>query len=400
MKYAYHFVPFYHNKLKNAGIHPDSIQSLQDLSKLPIVRKDELRNQNGLQLISSQKNLEDLKIIRTSGSSGTPFLIYINGIENDWRKSIYMRANILCGQKPRDRWVVITAPHHFGDTTGIQRRLGIYAQKIVSIFMDVDEQIDFLLKANADIVDGYSSALTVIAKQIERKAVGGIHPKLIFGNAEIIDPPSRKYLEKIFQGIYCDQYGCAELDRTAWQCPERVGYHMDTDSVITEVVDADGSPVSIGERGEVVFTSLFNYSMPFLRYAVGDIGVFSSEKCPCGVTFPLMETIEGRTDSLITLPDGRVVSPLIFTAAMMRYPLFNKIRNYRIVQKKSDLFLVSVEKADAKTDKEVLAKSLSSHLYEKIGSGSMDLEFQVKFVDELPLDKTGKRKSVYSEINQ
>ncbi|MFX0200880.1 MAG: phenylacetate--CoA ligase family protein [Candidatus Hodarchaeota archaeon] len=400
VKYAYNFVPFYHDQLKKLGITPNDIQTLEDLTKLPVVQKETIRHLDPSHLVSSQKNIQDLKIVRTSGSSGTPFLIYIDGVEDDWRKSVYMRANILCGQKPRDRWVVITAPHHFGDTTQIQRILGMYAQKVVSIFMDVDEQVDFIVKAKADILDGYSSSLTVIAKHVDREGISGISPKLTFGNAEIIDLPSRKYLEDVFDTIYCDQYGCAELDRTAWQCPERIGYHMDVDSVITELVDEDGSPVGVGERGEVVFTSLFNYSMPFLRYAVGDVAVALSEKCSCGVTFPLMEKIEGRTDAFPILPDGTLISPLIFTAAMMRYQFFDKIRNYRIIQKKRDLFLIYVEKeADQITDS-LLSKSLTSYLKDKIGVPSMDIEFQVKFVDTIPKDKTGKLKSVYSEINQ
>jgi phenylacetate-CoA ligase len=398
VNHAYNTVPFYHDKFKTAGITPSDIKTLEDLTKLPVVSKEELRHTPPSRLVSSNKKRSDLKIVRTSGSSGTPFLIYIDGAENDWRKAIYMRANILCGQKPRDRWVVITAPHHFGDTTGLQRMLGIYAQQVISIFMDVDEQIDFIVKAKADILDGYSSCLTVIAKRVARQGVSGITPKLLFGNAEIIDVPSRKYLEDVLGAIYCDQYGCAELDRTAWQCPERIGYHMDVDSVITELVDADGRPVGVGERGEVVLTSLFNYSMPFLRYAVGDVAVFSSETCSCGVTFPLIDKIEGRTDSFPMLPDGSLVSPLIFTAAMMRYPYFEKIRNYRFIQKQRDLFLIYVEKEDETVADDLLSRSLARYLQEKIGSGTMAIEFRVEFVDVLPLDKTGKRRSVSSEI--
>lgn len=398
VQYAYHYVPFYHDKLKEHGISPADIHTLDDVPKLPIVSKDEIRHTEPTYRVSTQKNIQDLKLVRTTGSSGTPFLVYIDGAEDAWRKSIYMRANIFCGQQPRDKWVVITAPHHFGDTTSLQRRLGIYAQQVVSIFLDVDAQIDFIRNVDADILDGYSSTLTTLAKRVDRTGITDITPKLLFGNAEIIDQPSRHYLERVFNARYCDQYGCAELDRTAWQCPERTGYHMDLDSVITEIVDDAGQPVGVGERGEVVLTSLFNYSMPFLRYAVGDIAVLSGDECSCGVTFPLMDRIEGRVDAFPMLPDGSVVSPLIFTAAMMRYKYFDKIRNYRFIQKKRDQFLVHVETEDATVAEAILAKSLIQDLQAKIANGSTDVEFHVKFVDQIPLDPTGKRKSVYSEI--
>jgi phenylacetate-CoA ligase len=384
--------------MRQHGVSPADIQSVDDIPKLPLVGKDEIRMTEPTYRVSTQKRLEDLKIVRTTGSSGTPFLVYIDEVEDAWRKSIYMRANIFCGQRPRDNWVVITAPHHFGDTTKLQRRFNIYAQQVVSIFLDVDAQIDFIRAADADILDGYSSTLITVAKRVDREGITDITPKLLFGNAEIIDQPSRRYLERVFDAIYCDQYGCAELDRTAWQCPQRTGYHMDLDSVITEVVDEDGQPVAVGERGEVVLTSLFNYSMPLLRYTVGDVAVLSSDECPCGVTFPLMDRIEGRADSFPMLPDGSLVSPLIFTAAMMRYKYFDHIRNYHFRQKRRDLFQVYVEKEDNAMAESELAKSLIMDLEAKIGAGTKEIEFQVEFVDHIPQDRTGKRKSVSSEL--
>jgi phenylacetate-CoA ligase len=396
--YAYQYVPYYHDKFKQCGITPADIQTLEDVPKLPLVSKDEIRHTDPLYRVSTQKRLQDLKIVRTTGSSGTPFLVYIDGVEDAWRKSIYMRANIFCGQQPRDNWVVITAPHHFGDTTSLQRRLNVYAQQVVSIFLDVDAQIEFIRNADADILDGYSSTLTTLAKRVDRDGITDITPRLLFGNAEIIDHPSRRYLERVFDAIYCDQYGCAELDRTAWQCPQRVGYHMDLDSVITEVVDDEGQPVGIDERGEVVLTSLFNYSMPLLRYSVGDVAVLSSDECTCGVQFPMMDRIEGRADAFPMLPDGSRISPLIFTAAMMRYQYFDKIRNYRFIQTQRDRFLVHLEKEDDDVAEAILAWSLIGDLQAKIGGGTTDIEFHVEFVDSIPQDTTGKRKSVESQI--
>ena len=133
--------------------------------------------------------------------------------------------------------------------------------------------------------------------------------------------------------------------------------------------------------------------------SVGDVAVFSNDKCSCGVTFPLLEKIEGRTDSFPMLPDGSLISPLIFTAAMMRFKFFEKIKNYRIIQKKRDLFIIYVEKAEDKFADGLLSKSLISHFEEKLGSASLEIDFQVEFVDIIPQDKSGKRKSVYSEIH-
>ena len=159
VKYAYKSVPFYHDEFETAGINPRSIETLEDLGKLPIIRKDKLRHVKPQKLVSSQFNISTLRKVRTSGSTGEPFEFYLSREEDDWRKSIYMRANISCGQRARDRWIVITDPRHFWETTSVQRRLRLYAQTCISLFNDIDKQITLVRKNKPDVLDGYSSSI-------------------------------------------------------------------------------------------------------------------------------------------------------------------------------------------------------------------------------------------------
>ena len=394
VKYAYENVPFYHANFREMGVKPDDVKCLDDLSKLPLIRKSELRQVPPRQRVSREFDIERLKVVRTSGSTGEPFTTYICGRESDWRKAIYMRANISCGQKPRDRWVFVTAPHHFHDTTGIQRWLGIYAQTCVSVFMSADQHVEVISRLKPDILDGYSGALFLIAKELDRSGLRSIKPRIVFGSADLIDATSRKFMEKVFDAPYLDQFGCAEIDRSAWQCPEKIGYHMDVDSVIMEFVDENGEVVSAGERGEIVYTSLFNYAMPLIRYAVGDVGVLSNDECTCDRTLPLMEVVEGRKDSFLILPEGRLLSPMAFRNALSKF--FEKIVQYRIVQKKVNLFKVLVQlKEDV--DESVFASELVKHIRHTLGFGN-DIEISVNFVDKLPPNKSGKLMSVVSEV--
>lgn len=396
ISYAYNYVPFYHEKFRKARLAPHDIKTIEDLNKLPIVRKDEMRLENPSRLVSVEFNIKKLKSLRTSGSTGQPFVTYLRGQEDDWRKAIYMRANISCGQKPRDRWVVITSPHHFKDTTDIQRRLGFYAQTCVCLFSNIDEQIRLINEAKPDILDGYSGSLLLLAKEVDSRKLKTIRPRIIFGTADVIDATSRTFLEKVFEAPYYDQFGCAEVDRTAWQCPEKVGYHMDVDSVITQFVDGEGHEVSAGERGDIVYTSLFNYAMPFIRYAVGDVGTPSDEECPCGRMFPLMKIVEGRRDSLLLLPDGRVLSPMSIRIAISRF--FEKIVQYRVVQKKLDLLQIYIKKKDNIVDEETMKTELVRHIERVLHINRSEITVEVKFVDEMPLKKTGKLMAVVSEV--
>jgi phenylacetate-CoA ligase len=400
VSYAYCYVPFYHEKYKKAGVKPSDVKTLEDLSKLPVVRKNELRAEQPRRLVSVEFDPQRLKVVRTSGSTGEPFRVYLAPSEDDWRKAIYMRANISCGQKPRDCWVAITAPHHFGDTTNLQQRLGIFARRNISVFSDIDSQIQFVNEARPDVLDGYSGSLLLFAKEYTKRGVSPSNPRIIFGTAELIDETSVKIIERVFNAPYYDQFGCVELDRTAWQCPEKIGYHMDVDSVITQFVDSDGNEVSVGEAGDVSYTSLFNYAMPLLRYAVGDVGKSTPEECPCGRKFPLMKVVEGRKDSFIKLPNGHWISPRAFTVAMSMFSRYQEISAFRIIQKKPDYieFYIKSEEEDRKK-KQTMEKELQDHIRATLALDEFGVSISIMCVDSIPPTKTGKLTAVSSEVN-
>jgi phenylacetate-CoA ligase len=397
VKYANEFVPFYRRRFKEAGVDVDSIRGVVDLSRLPVIKKDEFKRQDPSEIVSSEYDPSKLKKVKTSGSTGTPFLVHLNQTEDSWRKAIYMRANIFCGQKMRDRWVVLTSPSHFGDTTNLQRKIGVYAQNCVSLFEPTDQKLDQIAAARPDVLDGYSGSLVLLAKEVNRRGLKTIRPRLMFGNAELINLESRRFIETVFSAPYHDQFGCAEIDRSAWQCPERDNYHLDVDSVITEFLDSNGEFVSDGEEGEVTYTSLFNFSMPFIRYAIGDIAVPHGGSCPCGVTLPLMEVVQGRKDSFLMLPNQRLVSPMIFNFAISTFRYYADFDQYLIRQRREDFFEVELKMNRFSVDKKQMTAELESHMKEHLKTGD-DVVFQVSFVDEIPLSKTGKLLSVTSDV--
>lgn len=396
IKTTYDYVPFYHKKLRKLGIKPTEIKTKEDLNKLPIIQRNEIRK-NLREMISKKFNIEDLRTLSTSGSTGTPLFLYVSGAESDFRKAKHIRANISCGQKPRDRWVNITAPHHFGEVAGLQRILGFYAPIPVSVFNDLSTQIAFIEKIKPDVLDGYSSALLLLAKELKRRGTKTIKPRFVLGGSELIDEYSRQFVEKILDAKFHDQYSIVELDRIAWQCSVRQGYHMDVDNLIIQFVDENGEEVASGERGEIICTSLFNYAMPFIRYAVGDVGIPSDEVCACGRRLPLMNVVEGRKDSFLFFPDGRTLTPRTFTIAMNMFKFYGYIHQFRIIQKKLDLFEVSIEIEDDRVEETLIETELIHHL-KTIFKLDNDVKFKIRFVKHIPLDKSGKLMAVSSEL--
>lgn len=398
VKYAYDNVPFYKQKLKEKGLKPSDIATVKDLKKLPIIRKQEINNNQSI--ISQEFNVHDLQVLSTSGSTGQPLKIYISKVEDDYRKAKHLLANIICGQKPRDRYVAITAPSHFKQVPQLLRTLSFYDRTFISVFDGIDQQISTLERIKPKIIAGYASSLLLLAQELEKRELTHFSPKFILSGAELLDGLARTTIENAFHAPIFDQYAIMEFDRIAWQCQERLQYHIDSYALITEFVDQDGEEVAKGERGEIICTSLFNYSMPFIRYSVGDIGIPSDDVCACGLPLPLMKVIEGRKDSLLVLPDGRLLSPRTFTVAMNMSKLIGHIAHFRVIQKKRDNFTLHIKRKDELIEKVTMKNDLVKHLEKMLNVEEGELTFDVKFHDTIPLDKNGKFNAVVSELEK
>ena len=398
IKYAYENVPFYHEKFKQTGLQPDDVKTVDDLSKLPILRKDEVKK-NLERMVSTEYDFSKLKMLKTSGSTGEPLCFYISEAEDEFRKAKHLRANIALGQKLRDRWVTITAPVHFNETTRLQRILRIYCPSPVSVFDDVETQFSTIERLKPDILDGYASSLFLLAREAEKKGHHNIRPRFMISGAEVIDAHSRRFIEGIFGAPLFDQYATAEFERLAWQCEEKGRYHIDADSVVLEFVDRNGENVEPGESGEIVCTSLFNFAMPFIRYALGDIGRVSKENyCPCGRTFPLMDVLEGRANDVIILPDGRVMSPVTFLAGIYQLSFYKDMYKFRIVQENFDFFHFLVVLNDGCClDQEAAEKEVREFFRKSFNVGD-EVDFRLDIVDDIPIEKSGKFRVVVSQV--
>jgi len=404
VKYAYDNVHFYRQLFRASRVNPLDVKNDGDLNKLPVIRKREMKTYERADLVSKEFLGANLKRLSTGGSTGAPFSIYICGKEDDWRKAIYLRAHLSCGLKPRDRWVALDAVERAGENTRLQNIVGIFRRKVIPVNLDRTLQLEVITDANPDVLDGAcsSGALWLLAKEAQQIGSNSIRPRLIFGTGDLIDQSSRNHIEKVFDAPYYDQFGTTEVDRVAWQCRERLGYHMDVDSVVTQFVDEDGQEVAPGERGEIVLTSLFNYAMPFIRYGTMDVGIPLDDECVCGRNLPIMKVIEGRSNSFLTFPDGHVIAPMSFIETLKAYELSKEIDQYRVVQKRRNFVEIYVKKTNDKVDEEKIRQRLGANILEGLPKAEKvdlsEVTFDFRFVDDIPLTPRGKLNVVVSEV--
>jgi phenylacetate-CoA ligase len=402
VKHAYDSVPLYRRKFDAAGVKPEQIRTIGDLQRLPCITKNDIK-QNVNDAISTDYDMSMLRVLSTSGSTGQPLKIFISREEDGFRKAKHLRANYNCGHKPFHRWLTVTSPSHFSEVSGFQKSIKFYSPKFVSVFSDAKSQLAAIEKFDPVVLDGYSSSLTLLAREVNRTGGFNISPRIIFGGAELIDEFSRKAVEDAFKAPFYDQYATIEFERMAWQCPAKEGYHIDADSMILQFVDSNGDEVSAGESGQIVCTSLFNYAMPFIRYSVGDWGVYSDEPCSCGRTLPLLSKIEGRSDSLLFLPNGRALSPRAITITMGSFGMKDQIEQFRVVQKRKELLEIQLKTSDSPSTKAVINEGLmeaeiEKHFRSMLGIGDEEVSFEIRFVDEIPLGKNGKLQIIESAL--
>lgn len=388
VKHAYENTEFYHKKFKEAGIYPDDIRTLNDLSKIPFTTKEELKQQKLEARLSKGTNLRKCHITETSGSTGIPLKIVLNEADNDFSKAINLRSHIENGLKLRSRWMVFGDPHHYQKPRWFQK-LGVFNPVQVSVFEPIDKQINKLSKFKPEVLDGYTSSIRLLAEAVEKNDIRDINPKVVFGTSELLDSETRKYINSVFDVEMIDHFGCVELNRTAWECSEHAGYHIDADAVVMEFIENEET-VSPGERGEIVYTGLYNYAMPLIRYKIGDIGIPSDESCSCGRGLPLMKVIEGRSDSFMQVPDGRIFSPIIWTLIIRK--TFG-VSQLKAIQEKKNLIRLLIVKNSEFSQNTI--SQIEHNIKEVMGQ---EIEVKVEIVDEIPKDKSGKVRAAVSNV--
>jgi len=395
VRHAYESVPYYHKLFNSVKLKPEDIKSREDLVKIPITTKKMLQELPMSERVSRGTDISKCIKGRTSGSTGQPLDVLFSRKELSCRIAMQTRvyglnftdkkANILdreCAPSPGSPATI------FGKVRKCMNWMGLWRRYYFSLFEEPQELVSKLLKIKPDIIETYPSILKLMARCIKENNIRGVAPKIIFTEAELLNQEDRKEIRAVFGGKLTDLYGIVEFGIVAWECKEHPGYHVNADIVLVEAI-RDNEPV-YGEEGEMVCTDLTNYTMPFIRYAVGDIVILSKEKYYCGNNFPVIELIQGRSNDFITLPSGKVVSPLLLGVCLEK---IEGIGQYKLVQESKDILNVQILRGQ--NFNEATIRKFEDTLRETLGS---TVHININIVDEIPREKSGKIRPIVSKI--
>ncbi|MBU7016450.1 MAG: phenylacetate--CoA ligase family protein [Theionarchaea archaeon] len=267
-------------------------------------------------------------------------------------------------------------------------RLGILKVKYISTFLDMESQFDLLLKQNPDVLVGHPPDLIDMARLALSTGVT-LNLDIIGSNSEVLTLKEREFLEKTFHCPVYEEYSAVEVGFVAQNCKKK-RMHIISDSVLVEIIK-DGEPAAPGEKGEVVVTSLFRNATPFIRYNLGDVASLSQDECDCGMTFPVIDGIEGRKDDFIMLPSGKEIPPTRIVPLFFNLTFMKEFTAVQTSPKKVIINIVPC-KTFCERDREYLLELVRNELT------GMDIE--IKCVESLEKTAYGKKCAVINLVKK
>lgn len=346
VKRAYENSPYYKKLMDEKGLTPQDIKSVDDLHKLPFIKKDDLREAYPYGLLAAPLS-ECVRMHSTSGTTGKRVMaFYTQNDMNIWEECC-ARAITAAGGSKDD---VIHVAYGYGLFTG---GLGLDggSRKIGALTLPVssgstDRQLDIMRDLGSTILCCTPSYAAYLAETVMEK---GLQNELklkagIFGAEAWTQEMRRDIEEKLHIKAY-DIYGLTEIagPGVSYECSEQQGMHINEDHFIAEIIDPNtGEVLPDGEKGELVFTSISKEAFPMIRYRTRDICVLNREKCACGRTHTRMAKPMGRSDDMLIIKGVNVFPSQIETVLLKNgYPA-----NYQIIVTRvnnSDILDINVE---------------------------------------------------------
>ena len=390
-------VPFYRERLKVlTGLKPEEL-TLEAFRRIPILRRSEIQ-EAGAALFSTDVPADHGKPfdIKTSGSTGRPITVKGTTVTG-----LMLRANNMRYHRWFNR-------DFSGKTASIRMHRGASAKAadtgkpipwvdgfpsgpmlLFHVQAPVSEQWAWLMKEKPDYLLTFPSNLLGLIRYSRARGekLPGLHQVATLGEA--LDPNVRTICERDWGIPVVDAYSSQEFGMIAVQCPTGTHYHVQSESMLVEVLDDDGNPCRPGEIGRLVLTSLHNFASPLIRYEIGDLAE-AGAPCSCGRGLPVVTRILGRARNMLTLPSGDQICPrFVFEEFAWDLP----IRQLQVVQ--NSLETLTVRLVSDRTLKPDEEKRVTDTL---LKTARHPFAVRFEYVPEIPRAASGKFEEFQSQV--
>ncbi len=394
---AFENVPLYKEKYTKAGFTLEDFKKfeLEDLSKLPFLEKDEVR-QFGKTTLLSNKMSKDGAYYSSSGSTGTPTSIYISkAMHQKWTAGYEIRVKNWAGVNKNmvrgmigGRRILPSAnakPPYY--------RYNFFEKMVYNSAYHISKEtaanyVEGMKKHHVDFMMGYAMSNFILARFINELGLKAPQLKAVITSSEKMTAEMREEFRKAYGCESFDTWSGVEACAQISEC-EHHTLHESPDIGIIEVIGEDGMPAANGKAGEAICTSFINYDQPLIRYRCGDVLRPSDKKCTCGRNMRTYDEVVGRFEDIVVGADGREM--VRFHGIFINLP---NIVEGQVIQNTITDFEIKVVTAKPLTTEEeqAIRKRMESQL------GTINL--QINNVASIPKGPNGKFKAVISNVKR
>ena len=365
IKYAYGHSKCFRQGLDEQGVRPADIQGLQDLERIPLIRKDDLAaRQKEAIPFGGFETVPPHKARRIYINPGLVFQPEMGEHEiKSWAEGLYG-----CGMRPGD--IVQNTFNYHGWPVAFTLDEALRHLGVTGVPTGVGNTLMQIKVMQALTVTGFIGTPSFLMTLAERAEAMGLDVKkdlnleVGFCTAEMLPEGLRQRLEEKFNMIVRQGYGTVFTGCLGYECYHKNGLHL-PQNILVEVVDPQtGKPVEAGATGEVVATN-FNPLFPLIRFATGDLSFLITEECPCGRTSFRLKKIMGRVDQA-TKVKGTFIHPWQTDEVAAQFP---EIFKYQVIVTRkahTDVMTFVAEVKDETVDKKLLKGRLEKAIREML----------------------------------
>ena len=397
LEHAFITVPYYNRIFKQSGFTNDSIAKItvEDIAKLPILTKEELRKYGTTEMVSTKREKHG-EFFSSSGSTGTPTkILFSYPMHQRWYAIFEARVRNWAGvdsMTPRGmiggRRIISSSKNEapFYRYNYFEKQVYFSAYHISK--GNAYNYLHGINKYNVQYMTGYAMSNFFLARIFKELDIEAPHLKAVITSSEKLTHEMRKIFREVYYCKTFDGWSGVEACGLITEC-ENGCLHISPDAGIIEVLNNNMKPVSFGESGQVYCTGLLNYDQPLIRYAIGDEIILSNKKCQCGRNMPVVQEIIGRVEDVIRGRDGR---------EMVRFHgIFNglvSVKKAQVIQENIDILKIKIV-PDVKLNN-VDEKLIRHRIESQLG----DINVEIEEVDEIPLNNNGKYQAVISKLKR
>jgi phenylacetate-CoA ligase len=393
--HAYKNVPYYSRILKENQVIKNGNVDLSKFKNIPILTKEIIRNEK---ITSKEYSTRKWYYNTSGGSTGEP----ISFIQDE----------------QYERWFRASTDFYFKDMHGFDlgkaKQIQLWGdyedlfqgkinlkEKIYNLLANIlilntltlseknlNDYIKTINSYKPDLILGYATSLYELSLYAEKRKLKLFTPKIVVSSAELLRDDMRKKIENVFGMKIYNFYGSREVASLAGECKDGL-MHIFSFNNLIEILDENNRPVKDGEEGKIIVTNLHNYSMPLIRYEIGDIAILGPKICSCGNITPSLKKVIGRITDQFVREDGSKFSGLAFTLHFTK----DWIKMFQVIQedfKKIKILIVKKNNAN-----EADMKEIESKLRFLLGT---DCKIEWNFVDHIPKTKRGKHMYITSLV--